>query len=441
MSAAMVTSFFSDYGASAMYKNGGNFAASRSGPQQILEPRRHSSTSAVANVAGHGMHHHSMPPLRRSTSSVTPVVLRAQTTSPKPCQGRITVQGPAVNAAGNMVTAVGALVGAARNQDHRKLDRSYSEPVDRRASLGGGPATAPSPTTAAIAAPTSPPAAAVAAQNSSRYKTELCRPFEESGTCKYGDKCQFAHGGHELRTLARHPKYKTELCRTFHTTGFCPYGPRCHFIHNSDESRKSLLSNLNHNGQPVASAAQQQSNRPKALSVGSFGSLGSAGELSPPSSPLYDDPFGGSFTPNSTSNTAFSFSQDFAALVAANPLKGVNPNLAAQATSASSAVSSPLGYHHGFGGSQPALASAMSPFTALSLPGAESAFQFPPTALALGPHRAGIVEGPPSPVDSLGSELDTMSVNGGGSPAPASCSSPLSRLPIFNRLANARDSD
>ncbi|EDO32063.1 predicted protein, partial [Nematostella vectensis] len=70
---------------------------------------------------------------------------------------------------------------------------------------------------------------------SSRYKTELCRPFEESGTCKYGDKCQFAHGYHELRQLARHPKYKTELCRTFHTIGFCPYGPRCHFIHNADE--------------------------------------------------------------------------------------------------------------------------------------------------------------------------------------------------------------
>ncbi|XP_014061411.1 mRNA decay activator protein ZFP36L1 isoform X1 [Salmo salar] len=73
--------------------------------------------------------------------------------------------------------------------------------------------------------------------NSSRYKTELCRPFEENGTCKYGDKCQFAHGMQELRSLSRHPKYKTELCRTFHTMGFCPYGPRCHFIHNAEERR------------------------------------------------------------------------------------------------------------------------------------------------------------------------------------------------------------
>ncbi|KAG7222064.1 hypothetical protein INR49_016763, partial [Caranx melampygus] len=70
---------------------------------------------------------------------------------------------------------------------------------------------------------------------STRYKTELCRTYEESGTCKYGAKCQFAHGLDELRGLSRHPKYKTEPCRTFHTIGFCPYGARCHFIHNADE--------------------------------------------------------------------------------------------------------------------------------------------------------------------------------------------------------------
>lgn len=106
--------------------------------------------------------------------------------------------------------------------------------------------------------------------NSSRYKTELCRPFEESGVCKYGDKCQFAHGIKELRSMARHPKYKTELCRTFHSTGLCPYGPRCHFIHNSEQNKKILLNNLT--GQPT-------SNRPKALS-----SIGSAGDVSPASS-------------------------------------------------------------------------------------------------------------------------------------------------------------
>ncbi|CAA9999378.1 unnamed protein product [Nesidiocoris tenuis] len=105
------------------------------------------------------------------------------------------------------------------------------------------------------------------------YKTELCRPYEESGTCKYGEKCQFAHGGHELRCLVRHPKYKTELCRTFHSVGFCPYGPRCHFIHNAEEARS--------NGPPSGGK-----NRPRPLSLGghNLSSESSLASTSPPSS-------------------------------------------------------------------------------------------------------------------------------------------------------------
>lgn len=38
------------------------------------------------------------------------------------------------------------------------------------------------------------------------YKTELCRSWEEKGSCRYGTKCQFAHGEEELRSVARHPK-------------------------------------------------------------------------------------------------------------------------------------------------------------------------------------------------------------------------------------------
>lgn len=38
------------------------------------------------------------------------------------------------------------------------------------------------------------------------YKTELCRSWEEKGTCRYGTKCQFAHGEEELRNVQRHPK-------------------------------------------------------------------------------------------------------------------------------------------------------------------------------------------------------------------------------------------
>lgn len=63
------------------------------------------------------------------------------------------------------------------------------------------------------------------------YKTELCRSFVETGMCRYGSKCQFAHGQSELRPVLRHPKYKTDFCKTFHTIGTCPYGTRCRFIH------------------------------------------------------------------------------------------------------------------------------------------------------------------------------------------------------------------
>ena len=63
------------------------------------------------------------------------------------------------------------------------------------------------------------------------YKSELCRSWSETGSCRYGPKCQFAHGEDELRKVARHPKYKTEICRTFWVSGSCPYGKRCCFIH------------------------------------------------------------------------------------------------------------------------------------------------------------------------------------------------------------------
>lgn len=55
----------------------------------------------------------------------------------------------------------------------------------------------------------SPAAAAVAAAEraverkavlADRYKTRMCRNYEESGRCPYENKCMFAHGDAELRT-------------------------------------------------------------------------------------------------------------------------------------------------------------------------------------------------------------------------------------------------
>jgi len=78
------------------------------------------------------------------------------------------------------------------------------------------------------------------------YKTELCQSWGESGTCRYGSKCQFAHGKQELRPVLRHPKYKTEICKTFHNTGTCPYGKRCRFVHHvvETQSPSSEVDNL-----------------------------------------------------------------------------------------------------------------------------------------------------------------------------------------------------
>ncbi|KAM7399403.1 hypothetical protein PAMP_018676 [Pampus punctatissimus] len=94
--------------------------------------------------------------------------------------------------------------------------------------------------------------------SSSRYKTELCRSFTENGLCKYGGKCQFAHGPEELRDLSRHPKYKTEPCRTFHTIGFCPYGMRCHFVHNNEEEMKHSLSRSSSSSSSSSSSVPPQ---------------------------------------------------------------------------------------------------------------------------------------------------------------------------------------
>ncbi|KAL3654445.1 hypothetical protein CASFOL_004126 [Castilleja foliolosa] len=63
------------------------------------------------------------------------------------------------------------------------------------------------------------------------FKTELCNKWQQTGTCPYGETCQFAHGIDELRPVIRHPRYKTELCRMLLNDTHCPYGHRCHFRH------------------------------------------------------------------------------------------------------------------------------------------------------------------------------------------------------------------
>lgn len=291
------------------------------------------------------------------------------------------------------------------NQGHRKLDRSLSEPVDRSSSAAQQQRNNQG--------------------NSSRYKTELCRPFEENGTCKYGDKCQFAHGAHELRTLARHPKYKTELCRTFHTTGFCPYGPRCHFIHNADESRKSVSGSSS--SPPPSTMLTRDAPRPKALSIGSY-SLGSTGD-SPPSS-LSESPtsmgsfFDGPFTGFSSSNPA---TPTITANSTFNYCKDIN-------TAAFGSLQLNKQQIHHLNRALNQITLAVTNHRNSNFDSVDSVFHEPTVINAPGP------EAPSSPVGSLISEMDNNNQNC-GSPT---CTSPLDvsrnlRLPIFSQLSISDD--
>ncbi|CAO3690684.1 hypothetical protein CU097_013859 [Rhizopus azygosporus] len=76
------------------------------------------------------------------------------------------------------------------------------------------------------------------------YKTEMCRNWQEIGSCRYGHKCRFAHGEQERRHVQRSPKYKTQICKTFHLTGTCLYGVRCVFIHDEHQDSTNRLNAL-----------------------------------------------------------------------------------------------------------------------------------------------------------------------------------------------------
>ncbi|KAL0378039.1 UNVERIFIED_CONTAM: Zinc finger CCCH domain-containing protein 14 [Sesamum radiatum] len=76
--------------------------------------------------------------------------------------------------------------------------------------------------------------------NQGMFKTELCNKWQETGTCPYGENCQFAHGIKELRPVIRHPRYKTEVCRMVLAGDICPYGHRCHFRHSLTEQERLL---------------------------------------------------------------------------------------------------------------------------------------------------------------------------------------------------------
>ncbi|RAL39581.1 hypothetical protein DM860_003114 [Cuscuta australis] len=71
------------------------------------------------------------------------------------------------------------------------------------------------------------------------YKRDKCLFWEESGSCRLGSKCQFAHGQEELRP-ARHA---SKICKSFNL-GSCSYGTKCRFVHQQEpmEANSAVLS-------------------------------------------------------------------------------------------------------------------------------------------------------------------------------------------------------
>ncbi|CCH62410.1 hypothetical protein TBLA_0H01230 [Henningerozyma blattae CBS 6284] len=77
--------------------------------------------------------------------------------------------------------------------------------------------------------------------NKQLFKTELCETFTTKGTCKYGNKCQFAHGLHELNFKNISSNFRTKPCNNWEKLGYCPYGKRCQFKHGDNTDIKIYI--------------------------------------------------------------------------------------------------------------------------------------------------------------------------------------------------------
>eukprot|EP00560_Eucampia_antarctica_P008742 CAMPEP_0197826332 /NCGR_PEP_ID=MMETSP1437-20131217/3306_1 /TAXON_ID=49252 ORGANISM="Eucampia antarctica, Strain CCMP1452" /NCGR_SAMPLE_ID=MMETSP1437 /ASSEMBLY_ACC=CAM_ASM_001096 /LENGTH=478 /DNA_ID=CAMNT_0043426727 /DNA_START=746 /DNA_END=2179 /DNA_ORIENTATION=+ len=76
---------------------------------------------------------------------------------------------------------------------------------------------------------------------SAKVKTELCRHYATEKGCPFGDKCNYAHGEHELKYtklmdldragLIDIEIYRTHPCPTWIATGACPFDSRCSGLH------------------------------------------------------------------------------------------------------------------------------------------------------------------------------------------------------------------
>jgi butyrate response factor len=59
----------------------------------------------------------------------------------------------------------------------------------------------------------------------------VCKNLVETGQCRFGNKCKYAHGVDKL-----HRRWKTTKCDDFSNPSGCAYGYLCGFIHRKSKA-------------------------------------------------------------------------------------------------------------------------------------------------------------------------------------------------------------
>ncbi|KAI3675871.1 hypothetical protein L1987_85467 [Smallanthus sonchifolius] len=72
------------------------------------------------------------------------------------------------------------------------------------------------------------------------HKPDLCLSYlENSGFCRYGSKCQFAHGKQEIHPVPFSYKSALETCKSYNLSRTCAFGSKCRFIHHETSTPTS----------------------------------------------------------------------------------------------------------------------------------------------------------------------------------------------------------
>ena len=73
------------------------------------------------------------------------------------------------------------------------------------------------------------------------YFCQLCDAWKDGVKCKYGKDCLYAHGLADLRKPEQSTTYKTLMCKDELLPGGCKYGDTCYYLHTSEITNLSLI--------------------------------------------------------------------------------------------------------------------------------------------------------------------------------------------------------